>query len=130
MLKRTPLAGAAGIKRDVLDAFDSLATCKHRKVTDIDDAIFLVLDFFLGQALEAQRALREAFYALDTNSSNTLSWEEFRAMGNVVGLHCHRNGVQEPFSEDELLSVFKVSSEGGYVTRVYKCGSVEACNRK
>ena len=50
----------------MLDAFDSLATCKHRKVTDIDDAIFLVLDFFLGQALEAQRALREAFYALDS----------------------------------------------------------------
>ena len=110
-------AGAAGIKRDVLDAFDSLSTSGGpRKVTDIDDALFLVLDFFLGQALEAQRALREAFYTLDENGSNSLSWDEFRTLGAHVGLHCHRNGAQKPFTEDELLAVFKVAKKPGHAT--------------
>ena len=103
------VAGAAGIKREVLDAFDSLSKSGGpQKATDIDDVLFLVLDFFLGQAIEAQRALRESFYVLDENGSNTLSWDEFNALSAHVGLHCHRNGVQEPFTEEELLAVFKV----------------------
>jgi len=105
------LSGAAGIKREVLDAFDSLSKSGGpQKATDIDDVLFLVLDYFLGQAIEAQRALREAFYTLDENGSNTLSWDEFNALSAHVGLHYHRNGVQEPFTEEELLAVFKVKT--------------------
>jgi len=102
-------SGAAGIKRDLLDVFDSQSISGGpQKVTDIDDVLFLVLDFFLAQAMKAQHALRDAFYVLDENGSNTLSWDEFLSMSSHVGMRCHRNGTQEPFTDDELLAVFKV----------------------
>jgi hypothetical protein len=80
-----------------------------QNLTDVDDVIFLALDFFIGQAVEIQRALRVLFDSLDEDGSGTLNWEEFRRFGESM-TKVHRNNERTLFTDDELLSIFKRAS--------------------
>ena len=43
----------------------------------------------------------------DTDGNRSLSWGEFRSFGNAMDFHVHRNGAVRPWSDEELMKVFR-----------------------
>ena len=70
-LLKYPVVGR--VKSMLVDVIDGLPVGKDKQhQTDIDDVIFLALDFVISVAVRAQKKLRELFCAIDVDKSGEI----------------------------------------------------------